>query len=180
LPKNKLKRFIWLLYEYPHSSIYARIIAVISVIVIVISISLFCIETLPERKAQKLTSDLLFTSTHTTSIYTSTNENIAKEKIPISNLTSKKDQYFLIETICIIWFSVELILRFFATPNKLAFIKHTGNIIDFFSILPYFMSVTDMSEKFSILRIIRLVRVFRIFKLARHFKGLQILAHTLR
>jgi potassium voltage-gated channel Shaker-related subfamily A protein 4 len=182
LPKNRLKRLIWLLYEYPHSSIYARIIAVISVIVIVISISLFCIETLPERKSQKSTSELLYTSIQTTSIYSSNNENDgnSQEKIAISNLTSKKDQYFLIETICIIWFSVELILRFFATPNKLAFVKHTGNIIDFFSILPYFMSVTDMSEKFSILRIIRLVRVFRIFKLARHFKGLQILAHTLR
>ena len=182
MPKNKLKRFIWLLYEYPHSSIYARIVAIISVIVIVISISLFCIETLPERKAQKISSDLLFTSTYSTSIYTTSIGNIdgaLKEKIPISNVSSKKDQYFLIETICIIWFSVELILRFFATPDKMAFIKHTGNIIDFFSILPYFLSVTDMSEKFSILRIIRLVRVFRIFKLARHFKGLQILAHTL-
>lgn len=150
---------------------------------IVISISLFCIETLPERKSQKSTSERLYTSIQTTSIYSSNNENVdekSQDKIAISNLTSKKDQYFLIETICIIWFSVELILRFYATPNKLAFVKHTGNIIDFFSILPYFMSVTDMSEKFSILRIIRLVRVFRIFKLARHFKGLQILAHTLR
>jgi len=42
------------------------------------------------------------------------------------------------------------------------------------------MQVSETSEKFSILRIIRLVRVFRIFKLARHFKGLQILAHTLK
>lgn len=42
------------------------------------------------------------------------------------------------------------------------------------------MQASETSEKFAILRIIRLVRVFRIFKLARHFKGLQILAHTLR
>ena len=58
--------------------------------------------------------------------------------------------------------------------------KQFGNIIDLLSILPYFMEITETSSKFAILRIIRLVRVFRVFKLARHFKGLQILAHTFK
>ena len=71
-------------------------------------------------------------------------------------------------------------MRFFSAPNKLFFVKQIGNIIDLFSILPYFMQASETSARFSILRIIRLVRVFRIFKLARHFKGLQILAHTLK
>lgn len=71
-------------------------------------------------------------------------------------------------------------MRFYSAPNRVKFVKQLGNIIDFFSILPYLMETTETSAKFSILRIIRLVRVFRIFKLARHFKGLQILAHTLR
>ena len=71
-------------------------------------------------------------------------------------------------------------MRFYSAPNRLKFAKEFGNLIDFFSILPYLMETTETSAKFSILRIIRLVRVFRIFKLVRHFKGLQILAHTLR
>lgn len=176
LPKNKFKRLIWLLYEYPHSSIYARMVAITSVIVIVISIALFCIETLPEPNSsgRKIKGGRSVSSSTTTTHIPPTTI------IPIdSSAQPKIDHYFFIETLCIIWFSSELILRFFATPDKRSFIRHTGNIIDFFSILPYFLSVTDMSEKFSILRIIRLVRVFRIFKLARHFKGLQILAHTL-
>ena len=72
-------------------------------------------------------------------------------------------------------------MRFFSAPNKVFFAKQIGNIIDLLSIMPYFIDFfSDKAESFSILRIIRLVRVFRIFKLARHFKGLQILAHTLK
>lgn len=53
LPRNRLKRSIWLLFEYPHSSIYARIIAIISVVVIIVSIILFCAETLPGVRAYR-------------------------------------------------------------------------------------------------------------------------------
>lgn len=96
------------------------------------------------------------------------------------NLGALKDEFFILETICIIWFVNELALRFYAAPDKLKFVKQTGNLIDFFSIIPYFMQLFEMSDKLSVLRTIRLVRVFRIFKLARHFQGLKILAHTLQ
>lgn len=53
LPANRVKRSIWLLFEYPHSSIFARIIAIISVVAVVVSITLFCAETLPDVKARR-------------------------------------------------------------------------------------------------------------------------------
>lgn len=165
MPQNKVLRFFWVIFENPQSSLIARIIAVTSVICIIVSITVFCIETLPEIK-QKRQNYLL----NQMGNYTSTD---------LVTIAPEKDEIFYIETVCIIWFSIELIIRFICSPNKFQFIKHIGNIIDFFSILPYFMQVSETSVKFSILRIIRLVRVFRIFKLARHFKGLQILAHTL-
>ncbi len=184
LPKNRLKRSIWLLFEYPHSSFFARIIAFISVIIIIISIILFCAETMPSVKAQRALNEISSSLETTTTASTS----MLKAGLPVTIFSSIahnpsaliKDEFFVIETICIIWFSMELLLRFFSSPNKSVFVRHVGNIIDLLSILPYFMQVSETSEKFSILRIIRLVRVFRIFKLARHFKGLQILAHTLR
>ncbi|KAA8595760.1 hypothetical protein FQN60_011051, partial [Etheostoma spectabile] len=49
LPEDEFKRQIWLLFEYPESSSPARGIAVVSVLVIVISIVIFCLETLPEK-----------------------------------------------------------------------------------------------------------------------------------
>ncbi|XP_030650239.1 potassium voltage-gated channel subfamily A member 1 [Chanos chanos] len=173
LPEDEFKRQVWLLFEYPESSSPARGIAVVSVLVIVISIVIFCLETLPEFRDDKEFLSPGNNSTHSDSGFTPFN-----------------DPFFIVETVCIIWFSFEIIVRFFASPSKAAFFKNIMNSIDIVSILPYFITLgTDLAQQqgngqqamsFAILRIIRLVRVFRIFKLSRHSKGLQILGHTLR
>lgn len=173
LPEDEFKRQIWLLFEYPESSSPARGIAVVSVLVIVISIVIFCLETLPEFRDEKENQQLRHNSTQ-----------------PDHGFTPFNDPFFIVETVCIIWFSFEIIVRFFASPSKPAFFKNIMNSIDIVSILPYFITLgTDLAQhqgngqqamSFAILRIIRLVRVFRIFKLSRHSKGLQILGHTLR
>nr|XP_019954949.1 PREDICTED: potassium voltage-gated channel subfamily A member 4 [Paralichthys olivaceus] len=173
LPEDEFKRQIWLLFEYPESSSPARGIAVVSVLVIVISIVIFCLETLPEFRDEKE--------------YLQPRHNSSE---PDHGFTPFNDPFFIVETVCIIWFSFEIIVRFFACPSKAAFFKNIMNSIDIVSILPYFITLgTDLAQhqgngqqamSFAILRIIRLVRVFRIFKLSRHSKGLQILGHTLR
>ncbi|XP_056134495.1 potassium voltage-gated channel subfamily A member 1 [Lampris incognitus] len=173
LPEDEFKRQIWLLFEYPESSSPARGIAVVSVLVIVISIVIFCLETLPEFRDEKEYLQPRHNSTQ-----------------PDHGFTPFNDPFFIVETVCIIWFSFEIIVRFFASPSKAAFFKNIMNSIDIVSILPYFITLgTDLAQhqgngqqamSFAILRIIRLVRVFRIFKLSRHSKGLQILGHTLR
>ncbi|MED6264519.1 Potassium voltage-gated channel subfamily A member 4 [Characodon lateralis] len=173
LPQDEFKRQIWLLFEYPESSSPARGIAVVSVLVIVISIVIFCLETLPEFRDEKE--------------YLQPRQNSSQ---PDHGFTPFNDPFFIVETVCIIWFSFEIIVRFFASPSKTAFFKNIMNSIDIVSILPYFITLgTDLAQhqgngqqamSFAILRIIRLVRVFRIFKLSRHSKGLQILGHTLR
>ncbi|KAK2919925.1 potassium voltage-gated channel subfamily A member 1 [Channa argus] len=173
LPEDEFKRQIWLLFEYPESSSPARGIAVVSVLVIVISIVIFCLETLPEFRDEKEYLQPRHNSTQ-----------------PDHGFTPFNDPFFIVETVCIIWFSFEIIVRFFASPSKTAFFKNIMNSIDIVSILPYFITLgTDLAQhqgngqhamSFAILRIIRLVRVFRIFKLSRHSKGLQILGHTLR
>lgn len=100
-----------------------------------------------------------------------------------------QDPFFLVETVCICWFSFELIMRLISCPSKTQFFKDVMNIIDFSAILPYFVTLgTELvkdndaspATSLAIIRVIRLVRVFRIFKLSRHSKGLQILGQTLR
>uniref|UniRef100_G1TK71 Potassium voltage-gated channel subfamily A member 7 n=1 Tax=Oryctolagus cuniculus TaxID=9986 RepID=G1TK71_RABIT len=100
------------------------------------------------------------------------------------------DPFFVVETLCICWFSFELLVRLLACPSKAIFFKNVMNLIDFVAILPYFVALgTELAQQrgvgqpamsLAILRVIRLVRVFRIFKLSRHSKGLQILGQTLR
>ncbi|XP_029438720.1 potassium voltage-gated channel subfamily A member 4 [Rhinatrema bivittatum] len=178
LPVNEFRRQIWLLFEYPESSSPARGIAIVSVLVILISIIIFCLETLPEFRDDK---DLILSVGNG-----AFNETLLLD----SGHTAFNDPFFIVETVCIIWFSFEFTVRFFACPSMTGFFKNIMNIIDIVSILPYFITLgTDLAQQqgngqqamsFAILRIIRLVRVFRIFKLSRHSKGLQILGHTLR
>uniref|UniRef100_A0A8B9P0I9 BTB domain-containing protein n=1 Tax=Apteryx owenii TaxID=8824 RepID=A0A8B9P0I9_APTOW len=170
LPQHHFQRQVWLLFEYPESSGPARAIAIVSVLVILISIVIFCLETLPEFR-QDGTPLPLRPAAGAGPFFT--------------------DPFFLIETLCIIWFSFELLVRFFACPSKPEFSRNIMNIIDIVAIIPYFITLgTELAQhnnggqqqamSLAILRVIRLVRVFRIFKLSRHSKGLQILGKTLQ
>lgn len=60
LPENELQRKVWLLFEHPDSSQAARVVAIISVFVILLSITIFCLETLPKFKHYKVTNLLPF------------------------------------------------------------------------------------------------------------------------
>lgn len=104
------------------------------------------------------------------------------------DVTRTDDPFFVFETLCVIWFTFELSMRFGSCPSKLHFYRNALNFIDLIAIVPYFVTLitillgsesTSQTMSLTILRVIRLVRVFRIFKLSRHSKGLQILGRTL-
>jgi len=97
LPTNKLQRQIWLLFEYPETSAWARLVAIISVTVIVTSIFIFCIETLPNFKRFKVVD-----------FESDKNKSFAIIEDDIPHLD---EPFFVIETICIIWFVIELFFR---------------------------------------------------------------------
>ncbi|XP_067101359.1 potassium voltage-gated channel subfamily A member 7 [Osmerus mordax] len=181
LPTNKVQRELWMLFEHPESSSGARIIAIISVMVIVVSILIFCLETLPDFRQEKELREEYFYRYHSFS----KNES---EHMPLPSSVFH-DPFFLVETICICWFSFELLMRFACSPSKTYFFKDVMNLIDFAAILPFFVTLgTELAKdkdaqpgmSLAIIRVIRLVRVFRIFKLSRHSKGLQILGQTLK
>ncbi|KAG8179874.1 hypothetical protein JTE90_017406 [Oedothorax gibbosus] len=192
LPKEELQKKVWLLFEYPESSQAARVIAIISVVVILLSIVIFCLETLPEFKHYKLLNTTTANLTR-----------VVEDEVPKTT-----DAFFLVETTCIVWFTFELLVRFLACPGKLDFFRDVMNSIDLVAIVPYFITLatvvaeargahqllpapvaasdsrgggqSNQAMSLAILRVIRLVRVFRIFKLSRHSKGLQILGRTLK
>jgi len=176
LPTNPFQRRVWLLFEYPESSMAARLIAILSVGVILLSIVTFCLETLPDLKPPTM---LINTTYNGTTVFEE------------DHTISFTEPFFLIETVCIVWFTSELLTRFAAAPDHLAFFRNVMNIIDLMAIIPYFITLgtaladensrsSNQAMSLAILRVIRLVRVFRIFKLSRHSKGLQILGQTIR
>lgn len=106
LPTNELHRKLWLLFEHPESSQAARIVAITSVLVIIVSIVIFCLETLPQYKHYKI-----FT----------TFDN--KTRVIENDVPSTSNPFFIIESLCIVWFLVEFLIRLFACPSKIEFIK---------------------------------------------------------
>ena len=80
-PENETMRKVWLVMEYPDSSHTAYFIAVISVILTIVSIVLFCVETLEK-----------FSQSH-----------CVQDEAP-----NFLDAFFIIESICTSWFTFEV------------------------------------------------------------------------
>uniref|UniRef100_A0A672HNC9 Potassium voltage-gated channel, subfamily G, member 4a n=2 Tax=Salarias fasciatus TaxID=181472 RepID=A0A672HNC9_SALFA len=104
---------------------------------------------------------------------------------------------FIIETVCVAWFSLEFMLRFIQARSKLDFLRGPLNIIDAMAILPYYVSLVvkeedpNMEQERSggkgyldklglVLRILRALRILYVMRLARHSLGLQTLGLTVR
>lgn len=106
-------------------------------------------------------------------------------------------QIFIVETMCVAWFTLELSLRFLQARNKLEFARGPLNIIDAVAILPYYISllVDDrdlrpgdrknvgggyLDKLGLILRLMRALRILYVMRLARHSLGLQTLGLTVQ
>uniref|UniRef100_A0A286XQP5 Potassium voltage-gated channel subfamily A member 4 n=1 Tax=Cavia porcellus TaxID=10141 RepID=A0A286XQP5_CAVPO len=155
LPENEFKKQIWLLFEYPESSSPARGIAIVSVLVILISIVIFCLETLPEFRDDRDLVMALSSGGTTVCIF-------------VVRCFACPSQALFFKNIMNIIDIVSILPYFITLGTDLAQQQEGSN------------GQQQQAMSFAILRIIRLVRVFRIFKLSRHSKGLQILGHTLR
>uniref|UniRef100_A0A3P9NW55 Potassium voltage-gated channel modifier subfamily G member 4 n=1 Tax=Poecilia reticulata TaxID=8081 RepID=A0A3P9NW55_POERE len=105
---------------------------------------------------------------------------------------------FVVESVCVAWFTLEFLLRFVNAPSKLAFARGPLNVIDAIAILPYYVSlVFDVGEEAQdeavmgagrgyldklslILRLLRALRILYVMRLARHSLGLQTLGVTMQ
>ena len=162
MPNNYYMKIIWNTLEYPQSSRLAKFLAIFSVLVITLSLIIFCIETLPNFKEPPKP------------------ENATADWEPPPNPYDKI--WFQLNTFVIVWFTGEYIIRLITSPQKFKFLIGALNIIDLLSILPYYVQLGLKADEssISVLRVVRVVRVFRVFKLSRHSRGLQILGNTLR
>lgn len=158
-PENKLQRKIWELFDQPDTSSAASCLAIFSVAVIVLAITVSIAETVPSIKEKKAFAN----STDATTEYVWT-----------------EDTWFLLELAFNTWFTIEYLVRLFTSPNKCHFFTSILNVIDLVAIAPFYVTLLlDKSKTSSVaaLRILRIVRVFRIFKLSRYSKSLQIIGY---
>ena len=151
LPKNKTLKKIWQLFEYPDTSLSARLLAFWSGFVIALSITVFCIETLPTlNEGSKNERSQPWFSIELGCICWFTFEYIIR-------LISSPNKWKFIKS-------------FMSVVDLLS-------ILPYFISLS--INYDKNAAPISVLWVFRLVRVFRIFKLSRHSLGMRILGHTL-
>lgn len=179
LPKYRWQRGLWLLLEYPTSSISAKVIGILSLIIILLSVINFCLETIPQFEKETCIID------------NSTWMVIEGEHRPSETLNIYTP-FFTIECLCAFWFTSEVVLRFISTPSLKLYFTTWMNIFDIGAIMPFYIiigvvyvsgSCDDTKRSGTsivFLRVLRLFRAFRIFKLTKHSKGMQILGLTIR
>ena len=79
-------------------------------------------------------------------------------------------------------FTAEYLLRLFAAPDRIKFMRSVMSVIDVVAIMPYYIGLfmTDNDDVSGAFVTLRVFRVFRIFKFSRHSQGLRILGYTLK
>lgn len=103
---------------------------------------------------------------------------------------------FVVESVCVGWFSLEFLLRFIQAPSKFAFLRSPLTLIDLVAILPYYITLlvdgaaagrrkpgtgnSYLDKVGLVLRVLRALRILYVMRLARHSLGLQTLGLTAR
>ncbi|KAL7670058.1 hypothetical protein ACOME3_004996 [Neoechinorhynchus agilis] len=155
-PKT-VREKIWKAFEFPHSSKSALFLYYVLGVFIALSVLTNLIETV------------------------SCGRNITSNKTISCGLRYPK-QFFVIDTACVLIFTVEYLLRLYASANRMKFVKSVMSIIDLVAIMPYYtgLAMSTKGELGGAFVTLRVFRVFRIFKFSRHSQGLRILGYTLK
>ena len=87
----------------------------------------------------------------------------------------EEDTWFLIETICIIGFTSDFVIRLLCCPDCGAFWGEFMNMVDFVAIVPYYVEflIVIIAPSIEIPQYLRVIRVVRLARIVRH--GIQIL-----
>uniref|UniRef100_A0A3P9H8H5 Potassium voltage-gated channel, subfamily G, member 4b n=1 Tax=Oryzias latipes TaxID=8090 RepID=A0A3P9H8H5_ORYLA len=167
------RRLIFMLREVmenPHSGLAGKMFACLSIIMVLVTVVSLCISTMPDLRDEETRGEC----------------------------SLKCQNMFVVESVCVAWFTLEFVLRFINAQSKLAFARGPLNIIDAIAILPYYVSlVVDIGDESQedvimgsgrgyldklslVLRLLRALRILYVMRLARHSLGLQTLGLTIQ
>ncbi|KAK2844059.1 hypothetical protein Q5P01_010718 [Channa striata] len=156
--------------ENPHSGLAGKVFAFLSVIMVVVTVVSLCISTISDDQQEDA----------------------------VEECTQKCRNMFVVESVCVVWFTLEFLVRFFHAQSKLEFARGPINVIDAAAILPYYISLflelrdesvqdivagagrSTLDKLGLTLRVMRALRILYVMRLARHSLGLQTLGLTIQ
>ena len=134
MPTCRLLRHLWSFLEYPNSSKSAKVFALLSMVVIMLSLVLFVVVTLPEFSDLPEFSEFSeLSQSHTAT------KNGTRSKRNSAHANKHDAWVFIVDTCIIVFFSAEFLLRLVSCPNKFRFCIGPANVVDFLSLLPYYL-----------------------------------------
>lgn len=182
---SEIRKIIWHLMENPSSSIFAKIYSFLSVLFIFSSIAGLVAGSMPEFQCDNRNAEVYHLLLNTRKAYHGGPASELPLFVPglLSNETlelvknfvyrpTDDPQFWLIvvEYICICWFTVEYSLRLVVAPQKWKFFKCPTNLIDLFTILPFYLEMSlstlglnverlkDFTGAMLVIRVLRVVR----------------------
>uniref|UniRef100_A0A8C6ER64 Potassium voltage-gated channel modifier subfamily G member 1 n=1 Tax=Marmota marmota marmota TaxID=9994 RepID=A0A8C6ER64_MARMA len=154
--------------ERPHSGLPGKVFACLSVLFVTVTAVNLSVSTLPSLREEE-------------------------EQGQCSQMCRN---VFIVESVCVGWFSLEFLLRFIQAPSKFAFLRSPLTLIDLVAILPYYVTLlvdgaasgrrkpgasnSYLDKVGLVLRVLRALRILYVMRLARHSLGLQTLGLTAR
>ncbi|CAF4436778.1 unnamed protein product [Rotaria socialis] len=177
LPKNSIRRFLWAITEYPDYSKLAKIVHIISLIMVLLLTMAVAFETLPQYNNLYCATDSI---RNITSMQNETYQN-STSKVDVCH-SYFESPFFLIQAICVGFFTIEFLIRTLSTPSPLDFIKSLMNWSDLIAIISFYIILsiylTESQDKINVdtnagLRFLRVIRLLQVFKLGRIFKNVK-------
>jgi len=107
---GKLQRMLWDTMEKPEVSRPAKLVSITSLVFVVISTTAMCLTTLP-----------------------------ALQGVDVDGNPTENMVLAILETISVVWFTIEYFLRFIGCPEKWRFLKSTMNALDVAAVLPFYV-----------------------------------------
>ncbi|KAK3577887.1 hypothetical protein CHS0354_014560 [Potamilus streckersoni] len=170
---------LWKAIQDPYSSKKALIFAIVSLMVVLLSITVFVVETLPTF--DDITAHAPDSSKNITS------KDLLHE-LEIFTDISPTDALLLIDNTCNLLLFIEFIVKMWASPNRVKFVRSPSALIDLLALIPYYIGLMIIKlhpDPITLLNVIqvlfatRILRIFRLFELMKHFLALKILMYTI-
>uniref|UniRef100_A0A914WS89 Uncharacterized protein n=1 Tax=Plectus sambesii TaxID=2011161 RepID=A0A914WS89_9BILA len=196
-----IRRRLWPVLEDPSSSVYAKVFSVLSVIFVFASVFGLILGSMPEFQAEGYNYTYpVFVRCNQAPQNSGKGAQFAHQQHHHLNEGATKHKatdnphivLVYLEYVCIGWFTFEYISRLVVAPEKRKFVKGSLNLIDLFTILPFYMELClpavginaeklrEITGAMLVIRVMRVLRVARVFKLARYSSGLQAFGDTMK
>lgn len=172
-PLNLWQRVLWELFEFPNSSLAAKMLAILSQVFIVVSLAGSCLRTVESLQSKHVRETKNYQQHNTSTVYTET-ESSGSSRL-------HEDEWFSFDLVCYSWFTLECAIRLLASPNKGEYFKLLPNCADFGTILVFYLGlIVKMSwpSAKTFVRLLETLGVIRILKLLRYWEGMKILVLT--